>query len=62
MLTRYDGEWTGARRAEVATLAARGRASGIPRLQWSHGAAWLAWTDVAEGTPQVRGARVTFPP
>lgn len=62
VLTRYDGEWKGAQRAEVATLAARGRASGIPRLQWSQGGAWLAWTDVAGGAPQVRGARVTFPP
>lgn len=60
VLTRYDDAWGGARRTEVATLATRGRASGMPRVQWAHGAAWLAWTDVADGTPMVRGARVTF--
>lgn len=60
VLTRYDATWGDPRRSDVATLVARGRASGIPRLQWAHGAAWLAWTDVADGAPLVRGARVVF--
>ena len=58
VLTGYDQEWNGPMRVEVATLAARGRASGLPRLQWAADAAWLAWTDVAEGAPVLRGARV----
>ncbi len=43
---------------QVATLHARGRASGLPRLQWADGAAWLAWTDVEAGAPAERGAVV----
>lgn len=58
VLGRYDLAWGGAARTEVATLAARGRASGIPRLQATAHAAWLVWTDVADGAPQLHGARV----
>lgn len=43
---------------EVATLQARGRASGMPRLQWAGGAAWLVWTEVEQGAPVLRGAVV----
>jgi hypothetical protein len=60
VLGRYDLAWGNATRIEVATLAARGRASGIPRLQGTGNAAWLVWTDVADGVPQLRGARVTW--
>ena len=56
ILGRYDGAWHPLQRVEVATLSARGRASGIPRLQWSGDAAWLAWTDVAGETPRLSGA------
>ncbi len=58
VLTRYDAYWGQPRRVEVAAVAARGRASGLPRLQWAADAAWLVWTDVADGQPVVRGARV----
>jgi len=58
VFTGYDPHWGEAKRIDVATLGARGRASGLPRLQWSAGAAWLAWTDVADGAPVLRGARI----
>ncbi len=58
VLGRYDADWSHAERFEVAALSARGRASGMPRLQWSGDAAWLAWTDVHDGTPVLRGATV----
>ncbi|MDR7067264.1 hypothetical protein J2X02_000081 [Pseudoxanthomonas japonensis] len=61
VLARYDEGWAGAQRVDVATLSARGRASGIPRLQWHDGAAWLAWTDVAGDAPRLQAARVAFP-
>jgi hypothetical protein len=61
VLGRYDEAWAGAQRVDVATLSVRGRASGIPRLQWHDDAAWLAWTDVAGEAPRLRGARVVFP-
>ncbi|MEL1264854.1 hypothetical protein [Pseudoxanthomonas putridarboris] len=58
VLGRYDLHWSEPERIEVATVAARGRASGMPRLAWAGDAAWLAWTDVADGKPLVRGATV----
>jgi len=61
MLGRYDDAWASAQRIEVATLSTRGRASGIPRLQWHGDAAWLAWTDVDGDAPRLQGARVAFP-
>lgn len=60
VLARYDHALIEAQRVEVATLSARGRASGIPRLQWHDGAAWLAWTDVAGETPRLQSARIVF--
>lgn len=58
VLGRYDLQWGDAERIEVAELAARGRASGLPRLRWANGAAWLAWTDVADGGTTLKGASV----
>ena len=58
VLGRYDLAWGRAERIEVAELAARGRASGLPRLAWAQGAAWLVWTDVVDGKPMLRGAVV----
>lgn len=46
-------------RTRVADIAGRGRATGFPRLQVRDGAAWLAWTEVADGQPRLRGARVS---
>lgn len=45
-------------RTRVAGIAGRGRATGFPRLQARDGAAWLAWTEVVDGQPRLRGARV----
>ena len=45
---------------QVATLRARGLASGYPKLAVDAGGAWLAWTDVGEdGVAQLKGARIT---
>lgn len=57
-LARYAGDLSAPVAVEVATMHARGRASGMPRLQWADGAAWLAWTEVEQGAPVLRGARV----
>ena len=61
VLGRYDDAWRQAHHVRVATLSARGRASGIPRLQWHDDAAWLVWTDVAGDVPGLHGARVRWP-
>jgi len=45
-------------RVRVATLHARGAASGYPRMALRDGAAWLVWSDTVDGAPQVQGARV----
>lgn len=42
-------------KGRVADLAARGRASGLPRLQVRDGVAKLVWTDMRDGTPALRG-------
>ena len=45
-------------RIEVAKLAARGPATGIPRMVADDRGAWLAWTDVVEGAARLQGARI----
>ena len=45
-------------RVKVADVAGRGRGTGFPRLQLRDGQAWLAWTEVVDGQPRLRGARV----
>ncbi|HEX5693385.1 MAG TPA: hypothetical protein VFY00_02060, partial [Arenimonas sp.] len=45
-------------RLKVADLAGRGRGTGFPRLQLRGGEAWLAWTEIVDGQPRLRGARV----
>ena len=60
MLARYTPDLSRQlQRIEVAKLEARGRASGMPKLAVDAGGAWLAWTDVIGGVPQLRGAQVT---
>ena len=49
-----DERW----RLRVATLAGRGRATGFPKLLLLDGVAHLAWTEVVDGAPRLRGARV----
>ena len=48
-------------RQQVASLQARGHASGFPRLVLHAGIAHAVWTDVVDGRPQLRGARLLPP-
>ncbi|WP_374603463.1 hypothetical protein [Arenimonas sp.] len=58
-LARHDhGLASESLRLKVADLAGRGRGTGFPRLQLRDGQAWLAWTEVVDGSPRLRGARV----
>jgi hypothetical protein len=43
-------------RIEVAKLQGRGRGTGFPQLALHDGRAYLVWTDVIDGRPQLRGA------
>lgn len=45
-------------RLQVATLAGNGRGTGFPRMAVAGGVAHVVWTDVADGMPGLRGARV----
>jgi hypothetical protein len=46
-------------RMKIATLHGQGIASGYPQLALHRDAAYLVWTDVAAGTPHLRGAIVS---
>lgn len=46
-------------RIPVAKIRARGVGSGYPQLTVRDDGAYLVWTDVTNGVPQLRGARVT---
>lgn len=43
---------------QVARLQGRGRGTGFPRLVFQGGIAHAVWTDVVDGRPQLRGARI----
>ena len=43
-------------RTKVANIAGRGRATGFPQLAIRDDAAYVVWTDVADGKPRLRGA------
>lgn len=45
-------------RLRVAALAGRGRGTGFPQLAVAGGIAHVVWTDVADGSPSLRGARL----
>jgi hypothetical protein len=45
-------------RLEVAKLQGRGRGTGFPKIVLRGGDAYVAWTDVADGVPHLRGAVV----
>jgi len=45
-------------RLELAQVAGQGRATGFPQLAVSGGAAYVAWTEVADGVPNLKGVRV----
>ena len=46
-------------RIEVAKLQGRGRATGYPQVALRNGEAYIAWTDIVDGAPQLRGAVLT---
>jgi hypothetical protein len=59
-LARYTPDLTRElQRMKIATLHGQGIASGYPQLAVHRDAAYLVWTDVAAGTPQLRGAIVS---
>ncbi|HKN78196.1 MAG TPA: hypothetical protein VJW16_03435, partial [Lysobacter sp.] len=45
-------------RIEVAKLQGRGRGTGFPQLALHAGSAVVAWTDVIDGKPRLRAARL----
>ena len=45
-------------RIELARPRGEGRATGFPQLALAGGAAWVVWTDVADGTPNLKGVRI----
>lgn len=45
-------------RTQVAKLQGRGRGTGFPKLAARDGEAFLVWTDLVGGTPQLRGMRI----
>lgn len=44
-------------RVQIATINGNSRASGIPKLAVRDGNAFVVWTDLVDGSSQVRGAR-----
>jgi hypothetical protein len=46
-------------RIEVAKLQGRGRATGYPQIALRNGDAYIAWTDIVDGSPRLRGAVLT---
>lgn len=45
-------------RTQVAALQGRGRATGFPKLVARNGEAFLVWTDIVGGVPQLQGMRI----
>lgn len=45
-------------RLEVARPQGRGRGTGFPQMQVQGGQAYIVWTDVADGTPSLRGVQI----
>jgi hypothetical protein len=45
-------------RVQVASLEGRGRITGFPQLVLQAGNAYIVWTDIADGSTQLRGAMV----
>lgn len=58
-LARYDADLSKeVERIEVAKLQGRGRATGFPQMVARADAVSLVWTDVIDGKPALRGARL----
>ena len=62
-LSRYSADLgKELQRVRIAGLQGRGRATGFPQMVVLEDAGYLVWTDVAEGKPVLRGARVAAGP
>ncbi|MET0807273.1 MAG: sialidase family protein [Pseudoxanthomonas sp.] len=58
-LARYRADLgTPPQRVRIASLQGRGRATGFPQMVVLKGIGYVVWTDVVEGKPVLRGARV----
>ncbi|MCF7220900.1 sialidase family protein [Marilutibacter chinensis] len=58
-LARFDARLRSPpHKLDVATLAVRGRGSGVPRLAVQGDEARMVWTDVVDGKPVLRGATI----
>ena len=51
LVTEYE-------RLEVARPQGRGRGTGFPQMQVIDGQAYIVWTDVVDGAPELKGVRV----
>jgi hypothetical protein len=59
-LARYDSDLSKElQRIEVAKLQGMGRATGFPQMVARADVVYLVWTDVIDGQPALRGARLT---
>ena len=45
-------------RLELSQVSGEGRATGFPQLALAQGSAWVVWTEVTAGTPNLKGLRV----
>ena len=58
-LARYDADLSNeVKRIELSKLQGRGRATGFPQMAARADAVYLVWTDVIDGKPALRGARL----
>ncbi len=58
-LARYPPDLSRSlQRIEIAKLQGRGRGTGFPQLALQDGDAYVLWTDVTNGAPQLHGARL----
>lgn len=57
-IARYTQAGAKPQRSEIARLQGRGRATGYPQLAVRDGTAYAVWTDIVDGVPRLRGARV----
>ena len=58
-LTRYAPDLSKElQRTKLADVNGRGRATGMPKLVLDADAAYVVWTDVVDGTPQLKGVRI----
>lgn len=58
-LARYSADLKReTQRSEIAKLQGRGNATGFPKLALRSDGAYIAWTDVVEGQPRLKGVQV----